>query len=61
MDIKNKPLIDLSPEAIAIRKDKRKKNRELAEKMWEEYFHEGNQYEREYWILGFIQGLNYNN
>jgi len=57
---KNKPLLDLSPEAVAIRKEKRKQERIIAENVWRTMDNEGDEFEKSYWIKGFMVGLNHN-
>jgi len=52
----DKPLIDLSPEAIEQRKMAREKLYKLAEQIWDDLGQEGNEIEKKYWIHGFISG-----
>lgn len=56
---KTRTLLDFSPEAVAIRREKIKKEQELGERIWREMYNEGNQFEKSYWIKGFIVGLNH--
>ena len=56
--MENKPLVDMTPEAIQERKKQRTKDQELAEKVWDTMCNEGDNHEKEYWIKGFIVGLN---
>jgi hypothetical protein len=56
---KTRTLLDFSPEAVATRREKIKKEQELGERIWREMYNEGNQFEKSYWIKGFIVGLNH--
>jgi len=58
-DFREKPLVDLSPEAIMERKSKRQQERELAERVWEEMHNDGDNNDKHYWMAGFVIGLNY--
>lgn len=57
---KYKPLLDFSPEAVAIRREKIKKDKILAENVWKIMDNEGGEIEKSYWIKGFMVGLNHN-
>lgn len=53
-----KPLVDLSLEAVEKRKDTLSKVEKLAEEVWESMNNEGDDNEKHYWIRGFIVGFN---
>lgn len=57
--MENEPLVDMSPDAIKERKSKREQEYELAEQVWENMCHQGDEHEKLYWITGFINGLNF--
>jgi hypothetical protein len=57
--MENKSLVDMGPEAKQERKQKRADERALAEKVWEDMTNEGDLHDKEYWIKGFMIGLNY--
>lgn len=56
--LNEKPLVDMSPEAVEKRKDALSKVETLAEEVWESMNNEGDDNEKRYWISGFIVGLN---
>jgi len=58
-EFSEKPTVDLTPEAIKERKTKRKEERKLAEKVWEEMGNDGDTNDKNYWMAGFVIGLNY--
>ena len=55
----NKPLVDMTPEGVQERKKQRTKDRELAERVWDTMCNEGDNTDKEYWIKGFVIGLNF--
>jgi hypothetical protein len=57
--MEDKPLVDMSPNAIAVRKDVKSKVQKLAEKTWEDMDNEGDDNEKKYWINGFMIGYTF--
>jgi hypothetical protein len=57
--MENKPLVDLSPEAIKERKDAISKVQKLAEQTWEDMDNQGDDSEKTYWIHGFMIGYTF--
>ena len=45
--------------SVVERKTKRKEERKLAEKVWEEMGNDGDTNDKHYWMAGFVIGLNY--
>ena len=57
--MENKPLVDLSPEAVEERKDTKFKVQKLAEQTWDEMDNQGDDNEKTYWIHGFMIGYTF--
>lgn len=57
--MEDKPLIDLSPEAVEERKDIKSKAQKLAEQTWEDMDNQGDDSEKTYWIHGFMIGYTF--
>ena len=56
--MENQPLIDMTPKTIQKRKEVLSKVEKLAEEVWESMDNEGDENEKQYWVLGFIVGFN---
>jgi hypothetical protein len=57
--MEDKPLVDLSPEAVEERKDRKSKVQKLTEQIWDEMDNQGDGNEKTYWIHGFIIGYTF--
>jgi hypothetical protein len=57
--MENKPLVDLSPEAIKERKDAISKVLKLGEQTWDDLDNEGDDNEKAYWVNGFMIGYRF--
>ena len=57
--MKDKPLVDLSSEAVEERKDTKSKVQKLAEQTWEDMDNQGDGNEKTHWIHGFMIGYTF--